>query len=538
MQHYNMDKLLATAIELATRTFIREEVKVKSLYSSIDNARYGCKRFERIVWRKINELAQRVYRDNPYEPQPFDVVVEEVHGWKSDRVHVSNTKTWLQIWVRNNLYLLTYNSGRYYITSSEMGTFLVVMPLDRLRDMLIAFDAYLSTDIMDTVIGSVTKYHAQLKADEMLTKTALSMLSDMLKGTQNVLKIRQHKDRMYCEVKDNTWWGKKASFRTSLVTLREDFTFACLKAGVPINIRLKNNEMLQLAAEKRFEYQIFQHASCLSNADIYPKVHGNRILEDALVFRSNIIDVFDLPIELWTCHFASAVNSAAEARTIQLPSPFLLFFLSFLRVSPQSPLVITIEGEPVEFTRVRMGVDEPIAGLDANGEPKYANINVKLTSKDKKTVLLLNSMFTEYLTFGKADRIDEYVFGKHYRKMRRTLEKLGLKFENGSLMAATGGTKVYAKGLNQLLVNAVGASDHFDNEKVYMGSIMYRFPDHVDGGKLENYTKAHEAWARGLNSLPAASGVKVIETPFVYQDLFSGINASVLPEKVKEYYKL
>lgn len=221
-----------------------------------------------------------------------------------------------------------------------------------------------------------------------------------------------------------------------------------------------------------------------------------------------------------------------------LHSPALLYFLSFITVSSENPLVIPIEGKPVKFTVVRFAIDEPIAGFDADNQPVYADINIKLISEDNETVLLLNSMFTEYLTYGKANRIDEYVYGKHYRKMSKHLQRLGLKFEQGSLKSVEGRTKVYAKGLHQLLVNALGASDHFDNARVYLASILYRFPDDIDGGKLESYARAHEVWANGLNRLPAASEVRVIETPFVYQDLFEGCNTSVLPERVKEFYKL
>lgn len=535
---YDIARLMEVASELAIRTLVREEVQKDSSYSLLGDVRLGSKRLAKIVWTKLNELAERVNRGCAYEKLSWESAREVVKGWKCDRIYVSDAKGWIQIWIRNNLYLLTYKDSDLYITSSEMATFQVEMSLDRLREMIVAFDAYLATDIHASVTSAITAYHAQLKANELLTTAALSMVSDMLDGRQLIFGIRQYKDRLYCEVKEDRWWGEKVTFRTTLETLRDDLVVACLKADIHINLRCRNREFLQIAAAKRFEYRMFQDASFLSDADIYPAVRGCKILDDTLVFGDAVHELFGADTNINSLHYASMVCSIGRSRVMTLHSPALLYFLSFITVSSGNPLVIPIEGTPVKFTVVRFAIDEPIAGFDADNQPVYADINIKLISEDNETVLLLDSMFTEYLTYGKANRIDEYVYGKHYRKMSKHLQRLGLKFEQGSLKSVEGRTKVYAKGLHQLLVNALGASDHFDNARVYLASILYRFPDDIDGGKLESYARAHEVWAKGLNRLPAASGVRVIETPFVYQDLFEGCNASVLPERVKEFYKL
>lgn len=538
VRDYNIKKLMDAASELAIRTLIREEVQKDSSYSLLSDVRLGSRRLAKLVWTKLNELSERANRGCAYEKLSWESVREVVKDWKCDRIYVSDAKGWMQIWIRNNLYLLTHKDSELYVTSSEMATFPVKMSLDRLREMLVAFDAYLATDIHASVTSAITAYHAQLKANELLTTAALSMVSDMLDGKQLIFSIRQYKDRIYCEVKENRWWGEKVTFRTTLETLREDFVVACLKAEIHINLRSKNREYLQMAAAKRFEYRMFQDASFLSDADIYPAVRGSKILDDALVFGGAVHELFGADSNISGLHYASMVCSIGRSRVMTLHSPALLYFLSFITVSSENPLVIPIEGTPVKFTAVRFAVDEPIAGFDADNQPVYADINVKLISEDKETVLLLNSMFTEYLTLGKANRIDEHVYGKHYRKMSKPLQRLGLKFEQGSLMSVAGKTKVYAKGLHQLLVNALGASDHFDNARVYLATILYRFPDDIDGGKLENYTKAHKVWAKRLNSLKAISDVNVIETPFVYQEVFAGSNASFLPERVREFYKI
>ena len=124
------------------------------------------------------------------------------------------------------------------------------------------------------------------------------------------------------------------------------------------------------------------------------------------------------------------------------------------------------------------------------------------------------------------------------------MDKLGLEYvpEDGmmSLKASTGATRVYAQGLKQMLSHTLGARDFAKEDKtmkVYLASIVYKFPERIDNGKFEAYVQAHQAWCKGLNELPVfPSNLKVLETPFVYQDVFSGINAGILPERVKEYY--
>ena len=91
-----------------------------------------------------------------------------------------------------------------------------------------------------------------------------------------------------------------------------------------------------------------------------------------------------------------------------------------------------------------------------------------------------------------------------------------------------------------MLSHTLGARDFAKEDKtvkVYLASIVYKFPERIDNGKFEAYVQAHQAWCKGLNNLPTIpSNLKVLETPFVYQDVFVGINAGILPARVREYY--
>jgi hypothetical protein len=399
MKQYKIEDMMKLASELAKRTFIRDEVNVEWTYTSQEDPICGRRRFARIVWRKLNELVHRVNRDLETENLSWDSVAVTVQGWNSDKVHVTNVRAWMQMWFGNNLYLLTQKEGKLYITSSDMGTFPVKMPLDRLREMLTAFDAYLATDIHSVVTSALTACHAQVKANELLTTAALSLIHDLLQGKDLKIAMRQHRDRMYCEVKESEWWGTKRTFRTSLETFREDFAVACIRAGMSINLRSKNMELLQTAAIKRPVYEIFGKASFLDDVDICPVLRGQKPTLDSLRFDGDLEKMFDLKSKRWNFHRISLLQSKGFARMQIVHTPALLYLLSFTSVSTTNSLIIPIEGEPVKFTAVRFEVDEAIAGYDRNEEHRYANICVKLTSEDKKVILLLDAMKTDFSNF-------------------------------------------------------------------------------------------------------------------------------------------
>lgn len=543
MKNSYTEHLIEVAAELALRDFKRVElstynIRRKEFYSKYE--KLARKNYIKIFWRKLNELALHAYRGQSSEALTLDSIRYCFMFRQSAAIKVADLNAWLQVTLSNSSFLLANSKGSVYITATDMGSYPVNMPAESLFDMIVAFNAYLDTDVDSLVKDAYTSCIAQIKADEVLTTTAKNMVGDMMKGKKLDLSMRQHKGRMYCEVKDLNLWGKEVTFRTSLETLRNDMLVNCSKARVGVNVRKDNEQMLTAAAKKKPVYGIVGNASFLKDVDICPLTRNDKTLDSYLRFDGNIIDIFDLKSRRSKYSYLFENIYRESLRTYPLHSPKLLYMLCFASVSKKYPLVINIEGRPVKFTEVDFD-HAPIVWDDEYDDQSYDNIHVRLISPDENIFLLLDSGFTEYLSFGKFNGINVRAFKKHYGKMAPSLRKLGLELQDASLQAAEGPTKVYARGLARMLSHTVGFSKRYSGwdgmHMVYMGSILYRFPDHIDGGKLDSYVNAHKTWCKGLNSLPGVpSNFKVIETPFIYQDVFTGQNANVLPERVKEFY--
>ena len=529
MKNINIGHLMEVAAELALREFRRYELgssgySRRELY--LKYVSLARKNYLRIFWRKLNEFAFRSYRGQCREPLSLGSLRYCFMFRRSDSMKLIDVDSWLQVALSNTSYFLTETKGKVYITATDMGTYPVNMSADRLLDMINAYDAYMSTDIDSFVKDVMISCNAQIKADELLTAAAESMVADLIKGKHIGLSMHEHKDRVYCKVEVLNCWNKQVSFRTTLETFRKDFLVNCHKARISVNIRKDNEQMLKAAAKKNPVYEILGKASFLKNVDICPMTRNKTTVDGALRFDGDPADIFKLGSRRNYNSYAFDEFCDKELASHLLHSPNLLCMLCFAPVTEKNPIVMDIDGKSVKFTMV---------DFECDGEV------VKLFSKDHDIILLLDSVFTEYLSFGKQKGIDGSTYAKHYSKMASTMNELGLEFTGDSLQSANGVTRLHAKGLAKMLSHAVGFADHYSMWKgmlkVYYGSILYRFPDHMDGGKLASYTKAHESWCKGLNSmLGSRANVKVIKTPFIYQDVFSGRNSGCLPERVKEFY--
>jgi len=361
--------------------------------------------------------------------------------------------------------------------------------------------------------------------------------------------MRQHKDRIYCEVREGTWWGPRITFRTSLETLRDDFKLACHKAGIRICTRSGNNELLSETARNNPLYEVFAGAGFLDKVDLLPVMWHGKPTGKALKLEGDIMNAFDISSEDMEDAVDDVMFYVGEERFLHMLSPDLQYVLCFGTVSKEHPVVLPICGKPVKFTSVRFQFSDIPMDIGEDREHDYhLRVNMQLVSEDAHVILLLKSYFSEYLSFGKQADISNPVYGKYYRSMASAMEELGLEYvpqvsgrNKRCLKASRGATKLYAKGLHSLISYAVGSSNYAECYKadVYVGTILYRFPDHIDGGKLESFSNAHQIWCRKLNSLRSlAPNMTMIETPFVYQDVFSGENAGLLPERVKALYGL
>ena len=291
------------------------------------------------------------------------------------------------------------------------------------------------------------------------------------------------------------------------------------------------------------------------------KVHASKVLwrgrysERSLMFDDDLKDVFGLTDPTFDSHFQKATSGKGHeiSRIKRLHSSSLIALLCFHRVSKSSPIIFNVDGKEIKFTSVEFEFDEGLVGYDEKNEPHFSNIDVKLVSEDGSVILLLESKFTEYLSFGKQTEISDYVYTSYYNEMSSVINQLGLVYRQQTdehkdvvpgkmcLESAKGNTQLYAQGLKQMLSHTLGACHYAKTQsgvQVYLATIIFRFPNHIDNGKLANYANAYRTWCGGLNQLSCVPpNLKVIESPYVYQEVFDKQNLELVPERAGQYYK-
>ena len=243
-----------------------------------------------------------------------------------------------------------------------------------------------------------------------------------------------------------------------------------------------------------------------------------------------------------------------EARRIRtLHSSSLLCLLCFYGVSEERPLSLNLEGRQVTFTSSQFEVKN-LVGTDETGKEHHSNMDVVLCGRDvqtgKKVILFLESKFSEYLAWGKYSGISNHVYRKTYAKLFNggVLERMGLKYEEcpdnpaySDLASIKGKTLHYAGGIKQMVSHFLGVKNvatgkQYEDYDIYLGEILYRFPESVDpeGNKFDDYTRLYGILAEGLNSI-SESKFKIIGHCFTYQDVFQSYD---LDNAVREFYSL
>ena len=253
-------------------------------------------------------------------------------------------------------------------------------------------------------------------------------------------------------------------------------------------------------------------------------------------------------------YFQAISGDGQEARRIRtLHSSSLLSLLCFYGVSEKRPLLLGIDGRIVKFTSSTFEVKNYV-GTDETGKSHDSNIDVVLIGKDvdteKKTILFLESKFSEYLTWGKYCDISNHVYEEIYCQLKKGkyLERMGLKFEPSpvnagysDLSSIKGNTQHYAGGIKQMVSHFLGVRNVADDKAykdydIYLGEILYRFPDSIDaeGDKFNDYYQLYNILAEGLNGL-ADSRIKVLDHCLTYRDVFKDYE---LEDAVRAFYSL
>lgn len=310
-------------------------------------------------------------------------------------------------------------------------------------------------------------------------------------------------------------------------------------------------------------YELFNNkvvGHILSGAALENTLFHGRESEKSLQIKlvdkgQDIACIFGLDHRAFGEKYLQAISGdGQEARRIRtLHSSSLLSLLCFYGVSKRRPLLLNFDGRSVKFIASIFEVKNYV-GADEAGNGHYSNIDVVLIGKDldtgKKIILFLESKFSEYLTWGKYCDISNHVYDEIYDQLKKGkyLERMGLKLEASlvnagysDLTSIKGKTLHYAGGIKQMISHFLGVRNVADDNAykdydIYLGEILFRFPDSIDaaGRKYNDYNQLCGILAEGLNSL-SDSKLKVIDQCLTYQDVFKDYK---LDKAVRAFYSL
>ena len=310
-------------------------------------------------------------------------------------------------------------------------------------------------------------------------------------------------------------------------------------------------------------YELFNNekvGNILSDITLENTPFRGRVSEKSL--RIKLVDkgqdlacIFGLDHRTFGEKYLQAISGdGQEARRIRtLHSSSLLALLCFYGVSEKRPLMLGIDGRTVKFTASAFEVKNYV-GTDETGKSHDSNIDVVLTGKDvaseKIIILFLESKFSEYLTWGKYSNISNHVYEDIYDQLKKGqyLERMGLKFEASpvntgysDLYSIKGNSLHYAGGIKQMISHFLGVKNASDDKAykhcdIYLGEILYRFPDSIDaeGYKFHDYNQIYGILTEGLNRL-SESKFKVLNHCLTYQEVFKNYE---MEDAIRTFYSL
>ena len=262
---------------------------------------------------------------------------------------------------------------------------------------------------------------------------------------------------------------------------------------------------------------------------------------------NKLIDVFGIAdYELFHEKFHEAVSGDGQelSRVNVFHSSSLIALLCFYAVKKKN-LTIKLDKRDAIFDDVAFEQKNEVS----NGH--CSNIDVMLSGHykddDKNVILFLESKFSEYLKCGKQDNISKEAYENMYNKL---FPIVGLKFKDMddgtlSIIGKRGNCTHYAGGIKQMISHYMGIKNsyknnsnikfQYDNQDIYLGEIMYKFPKEIDKKKLENYRGLYSELAEKLNGLSDGCNITVLGEVMTYQDVFKNYN---LDDLVKKYYNV
>ena len=310
-------------------------------------------------------------------------------------------------------------------------------------------------------------------------------------------------------------------------------------------------------------YELFNHESVgrlLSSVQLEYGPYLDRISKKSLRFKmvdkgQDLAMIFGLnPVVFGEKYLQAISGDGQEGRRIRtLHSSALLCLLCFYGLSEKRPLIMSLDGRSVKFTHSTFEVKTPI-GTDETGRMHESNMDVVLSGKDmatgKRVIFFLESKFSEYLSWGRYSGISNHVYRKTYAQLfnGNYLDRMGIKLEDSpenegysDLSSIKDRTLHYAGGIKQMVshclgVNKATGSETYKDSDIYLGTILYRFPNSIDteGRKFEDYNQIYSVLREGLNDL-FGSKVTILKQCLTYQDVFKTYD---LEDSIRTFYSL
>ncbi len=235
--------------------------------------------------------------------------------------------------------------------------------------------------------------------------------------------------------------------------------------------------------------------------------------------------------------FAISGDGNEGKRIFILHSSALCHLLFFYSATPDHPIRLAIQGKDTEFTDTEFEYKNRVfKGGHAS------NVDVVLISRDKKTVLFLESKFSEYYLSGNESKL---TFSKAYldeTKCRYAAEvygdsalmsKMGITVqENGKDAELQPGEPAYLYGIKQMVSHYVGIRNLIDSVSASDGSQGSVIDDRKDVPNAiangANVYLGEILFDRGIETLENNSG-KPCFTAYeaMYRELANGLNACI-----------
>ena len=273
-----------------------------------------------------------------------------------------------------------------------------------------------------------------------------------------------------------------------------------------------------------------------------------------------IKEVFRIDDPSFCGKYAEAISGGGQERQKihTLHSSSLAALLLLQHVSKKNPISVHINGRHVSFTECHFEHKNQVSEDDPHN---FSNVDIMLVDKAKKTILFLESKFSEYLKREPMSFSYTPYYMKMYDSLGEELKGFGIqhrqtmeKNKNGKeqdvirLEHIEKDKRIYCEGIKQMISQFMGVSTEcrkgtFDGKNVYLGEILFDFGELVPDAFecLSSYRGTYESLRNALNEKKAGTQFEMLGL-MIWQDLLHDKSnkkyLETLDDDIKTYYRL